>query len=232
MRSSAISKRELSPSSAEARTFRGFGHPSVRPPATRVARPQWQLRAHGGRLAERKTSLAGEPADVVEPGRLRGPLLEELVKAVEKRPKVVVAKTGDEDAPGVSAPALCPALDQRSEVLYVEGGHRSPLGGSQLEEILVAPAIEVALLVSGANVVSPVPKGLSHSPARDVGVEEEAHRALLLGGKRGEEGPVFVDRALVLRDRLIDLLRKATVVGEGQTNLAFRQVGLGDHALG
>lgn len=204
MRSSAISKRELSPSSAEARTFPGFGHPSVRRPATRVARPS--VAAPSARWSPRRAKdlTRGEPADVVEPGRFRGPLLEELAKAVEKRPKVVVAKTGDEDAPGVSAPALCPALDQRSEVLYVAGDHHSPLGGSQLEEILVAPAIEVALLVSGANVVSPVPKGLSHSPARDVGIEEEAHRALLLGGKRGEEGPVFVDRALVLRDRLID----------------------------
>lgn len=130
----------------------------------------------------------------------------------------------DQDqAPGVVLAGRRPLANDAREVPDVERDHDSLLVGGELEQCVVLPTIELALLVRRANVVAALAKCSGDYTPRDVGVEKEPHGGLLEhdrvdGGKLALE---LRQRRLALANRVVDFFSKLFVVRQGETDLSL-----------
>jgi hypothetical protein len=106
-------------------------------------------------------------------------------------------------------------------VCDVERHHDPPLFGGKLQQPLVIPSVELALLVGSPHIV-PLAQRRRDPARRDMRVEETASRSLLADSDsvdRRIPALKLSERTRVLNDRRVDFLWKLAVVGERQPDL-------------
>ena len=121
----------------------------------------------------------------------------------------------------------CPLGRDTGEVSDVEGDHDSSVRRREVEQSLVHPTIQRALLVGSPDVV--VRSQCGGDPARgDVRVEEQLHSELVAGAARHDRRILplkLCEGALVLFDRRVDFVRELGVVGEREPDVWLGHVG-------
>jgi hypothetical protein len=178
---------------------------------------------------------ARDEAGEVLPTRMRGRRGQRALDRAQDDAELAVIDADHDRQSGVPLPALRPAPGDAREVLDVEGDHDPALAARQSQQILVGPAVQLALLVRGKDVVAGLAQRARDSRPRDVGVEEKAHRALLprrwVDAYERVLRPQLKERPTVQRDRLVDLVRKALVIMEGEPDRPLADGAFGGHRL-
>lgn len=106
------------------------------------------------RAHTRSSSSPPDERDLVVPGGLIGAVGEDPPESVEDRAELRVVHADEQDQAGVSPTFSRPASCDAREVASVEGGKDSIPSRGQAEKPLVAGALQFALPIDGADVVT------------------------------------------------------------------------------
>jgi hypothetical protein len=136
-----------------------------------ISQSRWLLRC---RLA----AAAGYKQGEVLPRRLVCPGCHAPVDGPQDGAELAVVDANDDDQSSVRSDGLGPAASDIGEVRDIEGHHDSVLARSHFQQGLVSGAVELTLLIGGADVVVASAQSLGDATPGNVGVEEKAHRSV------------------------------------------------------